>query len=387
MNFIRTAGGLHLFLNGKTVTLASSDPIYPKVVQAISAKASETEVQAILNEEKLRLEAATRITEDITLKNETLYFRDEAIVGTLGIRMLQCLREGFDLTPWSKFLGNLALNPSNRVATRLYDFLEVGKNAITPAGNFLAFKAVRPDWFDIHSASFDNSVGNIVSMPRNKVNDDDEYTCSHGLHVCSFDYLPHFSHANGHVVICEVNPADVVSIPKDYNDTKMRVCKYQVVAEYPGYYTGKGNILANTSVRGDADEPFVLELQDEPDGDWTEVASYAKLSEGALSLEDAFNSNPEAFSARLTNRVTESVIDSKTNPDYVSDDEGSEDWPDERQSFSIVGVSAQGTAERLEVDRVFTTLSEALDPALQYVGDYACVQILDPQGLVALTVS
>jgi hypothetical protein len=33
-------------------------------------------------------------------------------------------------------------------------------------------------------------------------------------------------------MILKVNPADVVAIPADYNNTKGRACKYEVVAEY-----------------------------------------------------------------------------------------------------------------------------------------------------------
>jgi hypothetical protein len=32
-------------------------------------------------------------------------------------------------------------------------------------------------------------------------------------------------------MICKVNPADVVAVPSDYNNAKMRVCKYEVINE------------------------------------------------------------------------------------------------------------------------------------------------------------
>ena len=44
--------------------------------------------------------------------------------------------------------------------------------------------------------------------------------------------LIHFAHANGHVMLLKINPADVVSIPADYNDTKGRCAKYEVVDVY-----------------------------------------------------------------------------------------------------------------------------------------------------------
>ena len=95
---------------------------------------------------------------------------------------------------------------------------------------------------DIHSGSFDNSVGRICEMPRNRVCDDKDQTCSAGLHFCSISYLPSFSDRDGgKTMILKINPADVVSIPSDYNNTKGRCCKYIVVAEYMEDWRSKVN--------------------------------------------------------------------------------------------------------------------------------------------------
>jgi hypothetical protein len=32
-------------------------------------------------------------------------------------------------------------------------------------------------------------------------------------------------------MVCKVNPKNVVSIPADYNNSKMRVCEYEVIDE------------------------------------------------------------------------------------------------------------------------------------------------------------
>jgi hypothetical protein len=76
-------------------------------------------------------------------------------------------------------------NPSYRAVNELYGFLEKNRLPITPDGHFLAYKKVRDDYKDIHSGTMDNSVGKIVEMERNQVNDDKNQTCSSGLHFCS----------------------------------------------------------------------------------------------------------------------------------------------------------------------------------------------------------
>jgi len=69
-------------------------------------------------------------------------------------------------------------------------------------------------------------------MPRNLVDSDDRNTCSTGLHACSYEYLNYYIHdENDRIVLVEINPRDVVSIPIDYNNTKLRCCRYKVVME------------------------------------------------------------------------------------------------------------------------------------------------------------
>jgi hypothetical protein len=66
-------------------------------------------------------------------------------------------------------------------------------------------------------------------MDRNQVNDDARQTCSAGLHFCSEGYLRNFGGAR--VMILKINPRDVVSIPTDYDNSKGRACRYEVVGE------------------------------------------------------------------------------------------------------------------------------------------------------------
>jgi hypothetical protein len=142
------------------------------------------------------------------------------------------LQDGFPVEPLVNFMENLMTNPSKRAVTELYGFLEKNSLPITPDGCFLAYKKVRNDFLDIHSGTMDNSVGKIVEMERNEVDDNKDQTCSTGLHFCSQDYLPHFGNGyDSRVVILKINPADVVSIPSDYNNAKGRACKYEVIGE------------------------------------------------------------------------------------------------------------------------------------------------------------
>lgn len=172
---------------------------------------------------------------EILVVDGVVTYKGYELHNSLTDRIIRMVGEGFNVNPMLKFLENLLNNPSNTAINELYGFLEKGDLPITEDGCFLAYKKVRWDYTDIRTGNFDNSVGQLLEMPRSMVDDNRNNTCSQGFHFCSIEYLPSFgsgSRSNDKVVIVKINPADVVSIPSDYNDTKGRTCKYKVVAEH-----------------------------------------------------------------------------------------------------------------------------------------------------------
>lgn len=383
-NLILTQGGLHMVIGGKPVTVAKSDKKFDEVVAAVKRQAPDEEIMMILEAEKRRMEAAVQLAPGIEIRGGQLYYNEEPIAGVLGDRMLQMIDEGFDLKPMVNFLVNLMQNPAKRVVDHLYDFLEYGKNPITDDGCFLAYKAVRADFRDIHSGTFDNSVGAVVKMARNRVDEDPTRTCSAGLHVCSYEYLPSFAHRDGHVVICKVNPAHVVAIPTDYNNTKMRVCEYSVVGEHEGYYKQEGDALSAASV-GDASltKTFVVEYHD-GDEEYERSGSFARLSEAAERMDELLEDTAIA-GVRIVNVKTELVIAEESNQNFEGTlgglDFGDDQYIDE--GFSLVGVN-EGV--RVTLESGIDSLTEAVQEALEYDA-YDRIEIVDTQGNVVKTIS
>lgn len=72
-----------------------------------------------------------------------------------------------------------------------------------------------------------NRVGDTVSMPRHRVQDNPSIGCSVGLHVGTYDYA--YGYARDVVYLVEVDPADVVSVPTECDSQKIRASKYKVV--------------------------------------------------------------------------------------------------------------------------------------------------------------
>lgn len=378
MNHILTAGGIHMVINGKPVTVAKSDKYFAEVVEALKRKATGEEILDILEAEKRKMEQAVEVAPGIEMKGGQLYYNGETIAGVLGERMLQMVDEGFDLTPMVAFLTNLMENPAKRVVDHLYAFLDHGKNPITEDGCFLAYKAVRDDFKDIHSGNFDNSVGQVLSMPRNRVDEDPNNTCSYGFHVCSFDYLPHFANANGHVMVCKVNPADVVAIPRDYNNTKMRVCKYEVISEYEDYYGKKEDTLANTSVATTAGRTFLVQVDRDGMSSWQDESDFDRLADAAERMETLLEDSSVA-SVRIRNIVTGAVIDEQDNDDF---DDSGVDSGEGDLTYDIVGIR-NGQTSVLESD--FDDASDAMREAIDYDG-YDEIRIVDSNGTVVKTI-
>lgn len=235
--YIIQGDSLLIVINGRTSTInRETHPKFDAVLDAI--RTGDWDAVPDLVDLVSVIRDYTSENGDIEVRDGDVYFQGKPFANALADRLLAMLEEELPVEPLCNFLTNLKQNPSKRAVDELYGFLEKNMLPLTPDGHFMAYKKVRGDFTDIHSGKFDNSVGQIVEMPRNEVDEDKDQTCSAGLHFCSLEYLPHFGGSYGNrVVLLKINPRDVVSIPSDYNNAKGRCCRYEVVAEHD---TGDG---------------------------------------------------------------------------------------------------------------------------------------------------
>lgn len=154
---------------------------------------------------------------------------DEELPAALSKTLIAFADAGAPYEPLLKFWERLKENPSEDSRSDLYAFLEHNSVPITEDGRFVAYKRVRSNFMDKHSGTFDNSVGKVVSMPREDVDPDRNQTCSRGLHVAAFEYAQGFGYGDDKLLEVEVDPVDVVAVPTDYNNQKMRTCRYTVL--------------------------------------------------------------------------------------------------------------------------------------------------------------
>jgi len=230
MSFIFTGNTISFQVSsiGAFTTVNSDAPNFDKVVELVRlGKMEEAYTLSNLRASVTKAIEGTRVV----LNGNDLYYNGEIVKGLIGQRIIEMFRLGFSISPLLEFLYNLKQNPSKRAVDELYGFLEVSKLPITEDGHFLAYKSVTHDFKDLHSRTFDNSVGSICKMPRNGVDEDKDRTCSAGLHFAAHEYASGFGGHGCKMVVLKINPRDVVAIPSDYNNQKGRCCEYLVLEE------------------------------------------------------------------------------------------------------------------------------------------------------------
>lgn len=221
---------LSIVVDGQVYNADASLPRFKDALQAC-VDGQFAKAVAIVNVERA-VASYTSKSGKVQIVDGTLKYEGLEIHSSLTSRIIDRMNEGKNFEFFIPFLENLMLNPSEKAVQRLFDFLEANDIQITADGHFAAWKKVREDYLDIFSATFDNSVGKSPSMPRNMVDEDDDRTCSRGLHVCSKSYLGSYgSCERNRIMQVLVNPKNVVAVPRDYNNAKMRVCEYKVVAD------------------------------------------------------------------------------------------------------------------------------------------------------------
>lgn len=230
---ISDSGVVTVFVKGRPYTFAPENPNYEKIKKALEEK----NVDEIVRLGSLPKAVESYMGGNIKVEAGVVKYKGREIHTSLTRRILKLMQDNWPFESMLKFLDNLMQNPSKHAVDELYNFLVHRNLPITENGCFLAYKAVRPDYMDWHSNTVRNMVGDVPPpFERNQVDDDWRVDCSSGYHVGAIEYVTgfHSSPSDGsHIMIVEVNPKDVVSVPTN-ECSKCRTCAYTVVGEMDG---------------------------------------------------------------------------------------------------------------------------------------------------------
>jgi hypothetical protein len=271
-----TNGTLNVIVKGKPVTVskATQEDKYNKVLELIK----DNDEEAIIKLFDVVTQVSTKLGVTITKEGLVTYVNKEGQVESLPPSLNKTLiamyeQDESSITPLIKFWEKVRLNPSYRVNRCLFDFIEANNIVINENGNLIMYKIVkRTDdkevFLDLYTKKIEQRFNIEVRVNKNQVDDNIDVTCSQGLHCCSWQYLPYYGSAvSGHdaILLCEVDPADIVAIPRDYNNSKIRTCAYTPLSEYT-YDQGEiAKVLYrgyNTESLGDYDGDNDLEDED-----------------------------------------------------------------------------------------------------------------------------
>lgn len=287
IQYVISSKNVTVYVDGEQHIVPTGTPQYDLVIKAIEAG----DVQGVKDAVEVR-QAVVKLSQGkIELDGTVLKYDGRPLHGALVSRILTVVKEAGNAAPLLLFLDNLMQNPSHRAITELYGFMEACDLPITTDGHFLAYKKVRSDYTSVHDGKTKNNIGLVVEMPRNAVNDNKDETCSTGLHFCSESYLSHFG--GDRIVVVKINPADVVSIPTDYNNAKGRACRYLVVGEL-SYNSDRSDIeklVANFDTKFDtkatpaAPAPLAADVKSAPLAPTSGLAS-KQTAVGTTTLTD-----------------------------------------------------------------------------------------------------
>jgi hypothetical protein len=189
-------------------------------------------------------------------KDNNFYYKGQKLPIIFAKLYKDVMQYPNQLSYLTKFFDSVLANPSRISVQSFGDFIEKRRMPITDRGTFLAYKRINGAWCDSHTGNVFNKPAELmsqeelsrysqpqttnrgdvvqvkdgytnISMARERVNPDQNQNCSTGFHACSYEYLGSF--VDERLVIVEIKPEHVVSVPSDYSYSKMRVCEYTVL--------------------------------------------------------------------------------------------------------------------------------------------------------------
>lgn len=264
-----------------------------------------------------------KLSERVVIQGDDIIMDGKPLNSALTDQILRFYHEDVeDWKPLVHFLEKVSANPSYHSRNQLYAFLQANDFSISPTGDIVGYKGLSVTKDDegeitgrfsghvgtafvngiLHSeVQIPQDIGDIVTMPRDEVDDNFNAACSAGLHVSTYGYAKTY----GAVHEVHVNPADVVSVPSDSAE-KIRCCRYVVV--------------------GAVDEPHTEVLVEDtaPENDWTSPT------------QDEF----DTMIARAHRRRRNFVKYARKHGPWVYLGDATADPKDDRLNWSIVSKEA-----------------------------------------------
>lgn len=226
-----------LAVHGVPYVVRDEDPNYEAVLDALElGEDDDTLLDLLTTRGKYNALREQMFPEGLEIADDdTLTYKGNAVPADLSVYVTNCIDRG-SAGPIINFIKRLYNNPSHETRMSLFRFIETNGMPILEDGRFLAYKVVRETYYDKHTGTMFNYPGATLELTWSDVDSDPTVTCSRGLHACSREYLPSFYGEGDRVVTLAVAPEDVGAVPHDYNGSKIRCRKYEVLKDITDRY-------------------------------------------------------------------------------------------------------------------------------------------------------
>lgn len=242
-----------IVIEGETYPYTSKMPNWEALVLALAnGEQSEEKLLTLINPARgLRIKFQ-RLSDRLVFRKGKVYFDNDLVDNAITTHITDIINQpdstDEDYKHLVSFMEKLYTNPSKESIEHLFKYVNDHGMTITDEGDLVAYKFVRADYTSVHAGygivngeivqhgNLDNSIGNVLEMPRSKVDINRRQECSTGLHVGSHEYSQWFASQSGgaqagHTLRVIVNPRDVVAVPHDHSNAKIRVARYTVIGE------------------------------------------------------------------------------------------------------------------------------------------------------------
>ena len=251
-----------IFGSGETYPVSSDHPQFTEIRDFLIHKNNDDEkLLDLISPYDAVFRKLYRLSDRISRKHFQFFLDGDPIDNSISKFAVEAIdREGLKneaaWRPFVNLLEKLATNPSVASQEHLGHYISSNGITIFPDGDLLLWKGTQGDGHSINagygivdgvefgavneegrvtkSVNLLNEVGSVISIPRSLVDTNRNVHCSTGLHAGTYGYASGFA---TRLVQVKVNPRDVVSVPDDYNNAKVRVCRYEVFAETRDDYT------------------------------------------------------------------------------------------------------------------------------------------------------
>lgn len=227
-SIIDKSGTINISIDGKIGVVTPDRIIYNDIRNALNRE-DEAEIKRLLD---WRDELAEKTKGRVSYYGGVVRYNGSAVDNAISRAIVELDRKGFSYDSILLFLEHCYANPDPTIVERIWDFLTNNCICISSDGYIIGYKAIRNNYKDKRTNTFDYSIGKVVTMPREQCDSDSTNGCSHGLHSGSLRYSLDFASGDDRIIITKTHPRDVTAVPEESGFGKLRCCKLEVIGEW-----------------------------------------------------------------------------------------------------------------------------------------------------------